>query len=254
MTSARIAPLSTHPPLVRALLAQLLGLIAAVGMALLLAGLSILPLLLLQGVVAAAAARWLQLPIWWQVIELLFLPSSLLLLQLSIDPLWFLAAFLGLASLSWGAVSGRVPLYLTNHAAEEALLQLLPHRSPLRFLDVGCGFGGVMQRVAMARPDAEVDGIENAPLSYLISRIRLLGRRSVTLYWGNLWHHSFSRYDVVYLYLSPAPMAAIGRKAHQEMRPGSLLISHAFTIPDLPPDLTLPYGQSDRAQLYLWRL
>jgi precorrin-6B methylase 2 len=254
MTSALAAPLPTHAPLARAGAAQLAAVALAAAVALVVPAVGVGVLLLVQGAAAAGLARMLKLPLWWQAIEAAFLPAAWALLAQSIPPVWFLAGFLLLASLSVGAARERVPLYLSNRAAHAALLAQLPARPGLRFLDAGCGIGGVVAAVAAARPDAHAEGIESAPLSWLISRVRLGARRNATVRFGSLWHQDLTAYDVVYAYLSPAPMTRLWRKARAEMRPGSLLVSNAFVVPDVAPHAIIAFGSHKRARLHLWRM
>jgi tRNA1(Val) A37 N6-methylase TrmN6 len=43
---------------------------------------------------------------------------------------------------------------------------------PLAIADIGSGLGGLVLDLARRRPDAQVDGIELAPLPWLVSRLR----------------------------------------------------------------------------------
>ncbi len=205
---------------------------------------------LTEGLAAGLLSRWLGLPGWWQGINLLFLPMLWLAGKSGIDPLWYLAAFVVLALTSLGSVGTRVPLFLSSRQAVEALAQRLPQG--LRFIDLGCGVGGPLAGLARRRPDLILHGVEAAPLNWLASRLRLDGRARIRL--GSLWDEDLSRYDVVYAYLSPAPMARLWKKASREMRPGSLLISNSFPIPGVPPDEVMELDDLTRSRLYLWRI
>jgi hypothetical protein len=247
--------ISRLPPALAALLAHLPGI--ALAAALMLAGAEIPPLLLLLGVAfAAAALAWLwRLPIWWRYINLLFLPLVGLTLHLQtqsagLDPNWFLAAFLLLALTSFGAVRSRVPLYLSSPRAAAELARRLPPNG--RLIDLGCGLGGPLARIHGQRPDAHLAGVETAPLNWLLAKLRLLGRADIRL--GSLWNANLGAHDIVYAYLSPAPMPALWDKARAEMKPGSLLISNTFAVPDRIADETLELGDLSHARLLIWRM
>jgi predicted O-methyltransferase YrrM len=70
---------------------------------------------------------------------------------------------------------------------------------------------------------------------------------------GDYMTLDFAHYDVVFAYLSPAAMEALWEKAHNEMRPGSLLLSYEFAIPGQMPDLVLEPMHTGCA-LYGWRM
>ena len=60
-------------------------------------------------------------------------------------------------------------------------------------------------------------------------------------------------YDVVFAFLSPLVMQEIADQARAQMRPGSLLLSLAFPLPGLDPDLALQTGGAHGHMLYGWR-
>jgi SAM-dependent methyltransferase len=209
-------------------------------------------LFLAEGLFAWMLSRWLGLPLWWQLINLLFFPLAWLLGRYDIAPVWYLAAFLVLAITSLGSVVTRVPLFLSSRHVVEVLAHRLPRTPGLRLIDLGCGLGGPLAGLARLRPDLLLHGVEAAPLNWLLSRLRLLGRAQIRL--GSLWDEDLSRYDIVYAYLSPAPMARLWAQARRQMRPGSLLISNSFEIPGVAPDEVLELDDLVRSRLLLWRI
>jgi SAM-dependent methyltransferase len=70
---------------------------------------------------------------------------------------WF-AAFAFLAGVFWRTDVSRVSLYLSKRATADALARLLP-AGPWRVVDLGCGHGGLLLRLATARPDAWFTGV-----------------------------------------------------------------------------------------------
>lgn len=205
-----------------------------------------------QGILAMLLARQFGMPGWWQLINLLFFPLVWLTLAVDIDPLWFLAGFALLAVTSLGSIRTRVPLYLSSDRAVTEVAGRLPARSGIRFVDLGCGLGGMLAGLADERGDVELCGVEMAPLNWLVSKLRL-GRRA-SIRFGSLWQTDLSRYDVVYAYLSPAPMAELWQKVQREMRPGSLFISNSFAVPGAEPDQTVELNDLNHSRLLIWRL
>ncbi len=239
------------PSALLALVAQAVAVVAVGGLAIALHHLAPLPFwIVLAGIVAALLSRRLRLPSWWQAINLAFPPLLGLALQSSIDPAWYLAGFLLLALTSSGVIRTRVPLYLSSPRAAEELAARLPAHAHL--LDLGCGLGGPLARLQRLRPDASLEGVEAAPLNWLISRLRL-GRRA-RVHLGSLWDADLSACDVVYAYLSPAPMARLWEKARGEMRPGSLFISNTFAVPGVAPDEEVELNDLSHARLLIWRM
>jgi hypothetical protein len=206
------------------------------------------------GAAALFFATLTRQPWWWQTIHALFAPLAFAVAQLSIDPGWFLAAAILLLLVYRGALTGQVPLYLSNHETAAALAEKLPIRPGTHLLDLGAGIGSVLRPLASARPDALFTGVENAPLTWLFGRLLCLGRRNCELRWGNLWQTPLAGCDVVYAFLSPVPMAALWEKAKAEMAPGSLFVSNSFPVPAVSPDEIIEVDDGRRTQLYCYRI
>ena len=213
--------------------------------------------LVTQGVIAARLGeRLFRLPRWWIPIQMT-MPAAAALVSMFEVPAWiYLAAFIILALFFWNSARSRVPLYLTNATTETALATLLPPRPGARFVDLGHGFGSTVLMLAKVRPDMAIEGIESAPIPFLVSYIRKLvvGPRNAHFVYGDFWRHSLAGYDMVYAFLSPAPMSALYAKATAEMAPGSLLVSNSFAIAERDADEVLTLDDGRRTRLYLYRM
>jgi hypothetical protein len=236
------------PPIAAAGLAHLPALALAAFM--LTTGASLTTVILVEGIAAALVAWFLQLPVWWRYINLLFVPLLWAGMHIEVQSHWYLLGFIVLAVTSLGAVRTRVPLYLSSQQASIELGARLPENCAL--VDLGCGLGGPLKHLSTLRPDLHLHGIEAAPLNWLFSRIRLGKRANIQL--GSLWNTNLSGFDAAYAYLSPAPMARLWAKAKAEMKPGSLFISNSFAVPGIPPHETIELNDLSHARLYIWRL
>jgi SAM-dependent methyltransferase len=204
---------------------------------------------LLAGALAAWLAQLMHLPTWWRWICAGFPLLVWAALTLDIAPGIWLGAF-ALTWLMQGAVfRTRVPLYLSGQAALDALLDEIPTRPGARFIDLGCGLGSALARVARARPDLHVAGVEAAPLPWLASRLRCARREHCAVALGSLWDVDLSGFDVVYAFLSPAPMPELFAKARREMQPGSRFISLEFDVPGHAPTRSIAAGSR---LLHVW--
>ena len=193
-------------------------------------------------------------PRWWQLIHTGFAPLAWAVSLLSIPPGWFLAAFVLSLLFYRGAVTGQIPLYLSNRVTAEALIELLGERPASRFADLGAGIGSTIAPLSRALPASTFTGVENAPASWAIGWLRLRNTPNVKWQMGSLWKLGLGEFDVVYAFLSPAPMPGLWQKALQEMRPGSLLISNSFPVPDIDPEDILQIADARQTRLYCYRI
>lgn len=211
-------------------------------------------LAILQGCFAAIISQLLVTPRWWVPIHMFFLPMVVVAIQLQIPPTFYAIGFLALALIYWSSFRTQVPLFLSNRMTVHRLAIWLPDEKPLRILDIGSGTGSFALTLARLRPDWQINGIETAPAPYALSR--LLARKLSNLHFmrGDFWHHSLGDYDLVYAFLSPVPMPDLWRKARREMRPGSLLVSNSFDIPDQCADEVISVDDRRGTRLYIYRI
>lgn len=208
-------------------------------------------LALLQGGVAAMLALRQGAPPWWLGIHLGFVPLAFLVHRLDIAPGWFLAGFVLLLLVFWRTGESRVPLYFTNRATATALIGLLPPR-PCRVIDLGCGDGGLLLRLAKARPDCHFTGMEHAPLTWLLARLRTWRLPNVHVRLADFWHESLATYDLVYAFLSPAPMSRLWQKAVAEMHGDAILVSNSFIVPNVEADREIVVADRRATRLHLY--
>lgn len=208
----------------------------------------------LQGALAALIGQLLGLSRWWLPINLGFVPGLVLLQNHAVPPWLLLVGFLVLLMLNWNALTERVPLYLTGSAAELRLVERLATLpGQFRFVDLGCGLGGTLLRLSRAYPQAQFVGVETAPLTFVLCWLRCLPRGNCHVRLRSLWREPLGGYDVVYCFLSPAPMPRIWDKAAAEMKPDALLISNSFEVPGVEAGEILPVEDWRRSQLLIWR-
>jgi hypothetical protein len=241
-------------PLRHALVAQVFGAAAAGLVLFLVPAMFAQPLLIagVQGLCAALASHLLGGPIWWLPVQLGFMPLAVLARGLGLPSWVWLAGFTMLLLTFWRTDRGRVPLYLTNAMAGDALAALLP-AGPVAVVDLGCGDGGLLRRLARSRSDCRFVGFEHAPLPWAWARISCRKLPNVEIRYGDFWPEPLGGYALVYAFLSPAPMQRLWAKATSEMRPGALLVSNSFTVPDCRPESTVEVTDGRRTRLYCYR-
>lgn len=213
-----------------------------------------IPLAAIQGALAAGIGALLRAERWWLAIHLGFSPALVAALRLDLPPALPLAVLAGLTFVFWTTFRGEVPLFLSSRGAADALLGLLPPGAGLRVIDLGAGAGGLLRRLAQARPDAHFTGIEHAPLPYLVARLNARGLANLAIRRGDLWRTPLEREDVVYVFLSPRVMPRLWQKARAEMRPGSLLVSSSFPAPHVAPERVVEAADPRGTRLYCYRM
>ena len=191
---------------------------------------------------------------WWRLLHALFAPAAVFFSGLNIAPEWYLAAFILMFLVYRGALTSRVPLYLSSRETTQALAELLAGEAVKKFVDLGAGTGSVTVALARTHRDIHVRGIENSYLPWAIGFLRT--RKLSNCRWtpGSLWDISLAECDAAYAFLSPAPMSRLWLKVKCEMPPGALFISNSFRVPEVEADAEIEVDDARKTRLYCYRL
>ncbi len=209
----------------------------------------------LQGTIAAGVGQFFHLPRWWLLINFSFFPLLAGLNTATLPRSGFLIGFILLLLLNWNSFKERVPLYLTGKETNRKLVEFLSaDQANFTFVDLGSGLASTLCFLASEFPSAKFEGVETAPIVFLLSWFRCLFRANCKIRYQSLWKVNLAQYNYVYCFLSPEPMPKIWNKAKSEMLKGSVLISNTFTVPGHPPDTIIEMHDWRSSKLCIWKL
>ena len=200
----------------------------------------IFPIFLVGGMVysltALAMAWFLRLPTIWLLFNAI-LPLTLWFLQPEAGYGWLaLVAVTALLLLFLPTLLSGVPYYPSSPEAFRIVADQLPSTYRFKFIDLGCGFSGMLLYLAARSPQGSFTGIEISPFAYLVSKLRvfLSRRKNIEIRFVDIWKTNFGDYDVVYAFLSPLVMEKLEKKINLEMNENTLFISNSFEISAMP--------------------
>lgn len=215
-------------------------------------------IIFLQSFISSACSQYVGMARWWQWIHFCFPVLVWLMLMFTIPTEVYLLGFLVTASIYWTTFRTQVPYYPSGLSVWQKV-SALTHQyqahygAEIRVMEIGSGLGGFARYIAKTHPEATVEGVEVAPLPWLVSRvIGFLQHSNSVCRLGNYNQLNFADYNIVFAYLSPAAMPALWLKASQELNAGGLLISLEFPIPNLSPTQRIP-GDAQSPDLYIYQ-
>ena len=215
---------------------------------------STITLVLMQALLAACFSYWVGMARWWRWIHFSFPVALWGMLHWHLPTEIYLIGFMISLSLYWTTFRSQVPFFPSKPIVWQQVAKIIPKDKPLRLIDIGSGLGDMSMCIAKLRPDSHIEGIEIAPLPWLISYVRGKMRRSAATFKIGDYHTlNFANYDVIFAYLSPVAMITLWEKASHEMLPGSLLISLEFEIPEVKPTLRIA-SMSNSPIIYVWKI
>ncbi|MDP2152408.1 MAG: class I SAM-dependent methyltransferase [Methylotenera sp.] len=214
----------------------------------------LLILVLMHATLAVWFANIVNMAKWWRWIHFFFPLAVWVMSQWHIPSIFYLLGFLLSLSLYWTTFRTQVPFFPSTPKIWQQVLTLIPPRPSMRIIDIGSGFGGMSMYIEKNRPDCLVDGIEIAPLPWLISKLRAKFKHSkVDFKIGDYRLLDFASYDLIFAYLSPAAMSDLWLKAQAQMPPGALLVSYEFEIENVEPTEVIQAGNNEK-KLYVWKI
>lgn len=119
--------------------------------------------------------------------------------------------------------------------------------------DLGCGDGRFLIE-ADKYTSQPLTGFEQAPLPYLMAKIRtLFNKKNIHIIMQNFLRANLRDADVIYCYLGPEAMIDVGKKIRKECRKGTRIFSNTFSITDMKPTKVWPKDKSRKLPtLYLY--
>lgn len=208
---------------------------------------------LLQGALAMMTSLMLRQGRWVSISHAMVAPLVVGLIAAHLPSWLYLLAFALTASLSRNVLTERVPFYRSGREAADVLAREIADGK--RVLDAGSGDGRLALRLALSRPDLDVTAMENAWGSHCLAWLRwLLAGKPGNFHprCRNFWQDDWGAYDVLYVFLSPAPMAKVWEKFQQQGKSGGVLISNTFEIPGVVPLRSLPLSGPLQRVLLFW--
>lgn len=159
--------------------------------------------------------------------------------SLAISPLWALVIAVLLWLVYRNGAGGQVPFYRASDDVIAALRLWLDEQAtaqtPLTFADMGCGDGRVLCGLADHPNLKRLQGYETAWLPYLLAQLRASmfqpsSKSKLQIDRQNFWQVSWSGFELIYVYLSPAVMNQVAEKAGLELANQAWLVSYEFPI------------------------
>ncbi|OME87381.1 SAM-dependent methyltransferase [Paenibacillus sp. FSL A5-0031] len=123
-------------------------------------------------------------------------------------------------------------------------------------VEAGSGWGTLALQVGRASRNLRIIGIENSVIPMWISFMaaKLENRTNVSFKRGDLYTYSYRDVDMVVCYLYPGAMRRLSPIFHDQLKPGSHVISVCFALPDWEPERTLICRDMYRTKVYVYKV
>jgi 16S rRNA A1518/A1519 N6-dimethyltransferase RsmA/KsgA/DIM1 with predicted DNA glycosylase/AP lyase activity len=128
-----------------------------------------------------------------------------------------------------------VPFVPTKSRHVKYIAELADLKKGEKVFDLGCGDGRFLTE-AYKKTGTQATGFENAPIPYLLAKLRkLLTGADINVSIKNFLHEDLSRANVIYCYLGPETMQKLAPKFIKECGKGTRIYSNSFKIDSMKP-------------------
>lgn len=152
----------------------------------------------------------------------------------------------------------RLPFVPTPMALVNTMVRMAELKDNEVVYDLGAGDGRILLAAKRANPTVRATGFEIALGVWMLGRLRLaLARSDAKLFMRDLTKQDLSNADVIFTYLTPEFMLSLIPKFQRELKPGTRILSHAFTFKDRTPDrveiVPALWSGKTKVYLYVWK-
>lgn len=139
-----------------------------------------------------------------------------------------------LVYMAYSMISG-APFVPTKMEKVKKMIEMSGLKKGQKMIDLGSGDGRII--IEASKTGAECTGVEISPFLYWWSKRKanLKGIKNVKFLRDTLWNVNLGEFDLITIYFIPHRMRKLHRKIKKEMKPGSRIVSYAFTFPDWKP-------------------
>lgn len=162
------------------------------------------------------------------------------LFQIPHYSVWELVSYIILLIPTVYAMIVGAPFVPTQMTQVNRMLEAAKIKPGMKVYDLGCGDGRLVHEAAK-KYKADAVGYEFSPLVWLWAKfVALFWRSRARIVFGDFWGKDLSDSDVIFCYLLPHSMKKFEEKIIPQLKKGSLIVSHAFPIPNFKVSHELP--------------
>lgn len=144
----------------------------------------------------------------------------------------------------------------SNRKVMSAMLSLIPPSQIGAIVDLGAGWGSLLVPVARRCPHANVVGYELSVLPWFVAwlRSRWYDKTRITVVREDFFQVSLQHASVVLCYLYTGAMQRLSQTIIPQLQPGTVIISHTFSLPGWKPTHTLVVDDLYRTPIYVYHV
>ncbi len=160
------------------------------------------------------------------------------------------------ASIIYNTIKLGISPMPSSNTAFKAVSQLIDESDTGTVVDLGCGWGNLVIRLACRYPQRQIIGYELSLLPWLTTKIisKCLRLKNLTLYKQDFYQADLSDASLLICYLDPQAMYKIKKKLVSQPGSTNFLISNNFALPAWPPEKVIRLNDFYKSPVFLYRI
>ena len=147
---------------------------------------------------------------------------------------------------------GFAPLVISRQKTIDLILDIIKPQPQQVIYELGSGSAKFLQMAEKKFPEVKLIGLEYSIIPFLFfSLVLRLKKSRIKIRLQNIFKANLQDADFIYCYLLPAMMPKLGAKIRSECKPGAMLISYLFSIPNWEPKQII---KQDNGAIYFYEV
>lgn len=164
-----------------------------------------------------------------------------------------LIVFILFSIVSWTWKNGISPMP-TSPKVKKTLIKNLPIDWKGSITELGSGWGTLAFVLAKKYPNCSIRAFENSPIPYILSKCRsfLEPHKNLHILRQNFFDQPLHESSMIVCYLYPGAMIKLKEKFENELKNGTLVISHTFAVPGWSPSKIFEVSDTYHSKIYFY--
>lgn len=157
-------------------------------------------------------------------------------------------------SVVWWSLKNGISPMPTSEKVKRQVMASIPPETQGVIIDLGSGWGNMVFQLAKKFPHCQIIGYESSPIPYYFSRLWALFLKypNLKIYRKNFFKLDLSAAALIYCYLYPAAMKKLQEKFANELKPGTIVFSNTFAVPDWKPVHVVSVKDLYNTRIYMY--
>jgi len=146
-------------------------------------------------------------------------------------------------------ILGNAPYVPSSKKLIKKILEEVDFKTGGKVYELGCGNAKFLRELVKKR-NVQAIGYEYFIIPFLQAKLsNFISKKKIKVFWQNFFKADLSQADYIFCFLMTKEMERLKEKLKKELKPGAIIISHAFTFKDWQPERIIALNEAKHSAL-----